>query len=203
MTIELTGLKKLAIASGNMGKVAEFRDYLADLGFDLLPKPNELEVEETGETFIANARLKASQVAIAMGEWALADDSGLEVSALGGVPGVFSARYGQSDRDRIDRILLELGDNSDRVAQFVCAIAVATPDGEIIAEAIGVCKGEILRAPQGTNGFGYDPIFYLPDQGKSFGEMSAQTKAEISHRAIALHILRPKLQALQLADCHN
>jgi XTP/dITP diphosphohydrolase len=196
MTKQSTSLKKLVIASGNMGKVAEFREYLADLGFELLPKPDELEVEETGETFIANAHLKASQVAIATGEWALADDSGLEVSALGGVPGVLSARYGNSDRDRIDRILRELGENSDRAAQFVCAIAVATPDGKIIAEAIGACKGEILHAPQGSNGFGYDPIFFVPEQGKSFAEMSAQVKGEISHRAIALNILRPKLKDL-------
>ncbi|MEE3718251.1 RdgB/HAM1 family non-canonical purine NTP pyrophosphatase [Tumidithrix elongata RA019] len=202
MTIKATTLKKLVIASGNHGKVAEFREYLADLGFELLPKPDELDVEETGETFLANAHLKASQVAIATGEWALADDSGLEVMALGGAPGVFSARYGSSDRDRINRILQELDDNPNREAQFVCAIAVATPDGNIIAEAIGVCKGEILHVPQGDNGFGYDPIFFVPEQGKSFGEMPSYIKAQISHRAIALNILRPKLKDLQLAIQH-
>jgi XTP/dITP diphosphohydrolase len=199
MTIKETKLKDLVIASGNPGKVEEFKTYLNGLGFLLLPKPDEIEVEETGATFIENAHLKASQVAIATRQWALADDSGLEVMALNGAPGVFSARYGNSDPERIDRILSELGEQPQRQAQFVCAIAVAAPDGKIAIDAIGICKGEILYAPVGDRGFGYDPIFYVPDYKLTFAQMPPQLKAEISHRGKALEILRPKLKGLAIA----
>lgn len=196
MTLKQLKIKNLVIASGNSGKIEEFKDYLNGLGFGLLPKPDEIEVEETGATFIANAHLKASQVAIATQQWALADDSGLEVAALNGAPGVFSARYGTSDPERIDRILSELGDRTQREAQFVCAIAIASPDGKIAIDAIGICKGEILYAPVGDCGFGYDPIFYVPAYSLTFAQMPPQLKAEISHRGKALEILRPKLKDL-------
>lgn len=190
-------LIELVIASGNIGKVEEFQSYLADLNFALFPKPEHIDVEETGNTFLANAHLKASQVAIATGKLALADDSGLEVAALGGAPGIFSARYGNSDADRIGRLLAELGDAPNRDAQFICAIAVAAPDGKIVIEAIGTCKGVIIHAPIGDNGFGYDPIFYVPEYQQTFGQMSPQLKSAISHRAKALEILRPQLAALK------
>ncbi len=189
-------LQKLVIASGNTGKVEEFRDYLADLGVTLIPKPESIDVEETGVTFIENARLKASQVAIATGEWAIADDSGLEVIALNNAPGVLSARYANTDSDRINRVLQELGSKSNREAQFVCAIAIASPDGAIAAEAIGICKGAIADAPRGNGGFGYDPIFLVPELQLTFGEIPSETKAKISHRAKALAILRSKLESL-------
>jgi XTP/dITP diphosphohydrolase len=196
MTLKKVKIENLVIASGNHGKVEEFKDYLNGLGFTLLPKPDAVEVEETGATFIENAHLKASQVAIATQQWALADDSGLEVIALNGAPGVFSARYGNSDPERIARILAELGDQPQREAQFVCAIALASPDGKIAADAIGICKGEILHKPLGDQGFGYDPIFYVPQYNLTFAQMSPQLKAEISHRGQALEILRPKLRDL-------
>jgi XTP/dITP diphosphohydrolase len=196
MTLKEVKLRNLVIASGNRGKIEEFKAYLEGLGFALLPKPDEIDVEETGVTFIENARLKASQVAIATQQWALADDSGLEVVALNGAPGVFSARYGNSDPERIARILAELGDRTQREAQFVCAIAVANPTGEVVVEAIGICKGEILYAPVGDRGFGYDPIFNVPTYNLTFAQMSPQLKAEISHRGKALEILRPKLKDL-------
>ncbi len=187
-------LQQLVIASGNAGKIAEFQEYLADLGVELLAKPQELDVEETGTTFLANAHLKASQVALATGQWALADDSGLEVMALNGAPGVLSARYAATDAQRIGRILAELEGNQNRAAQFVCAIAIATPDGKIAAEAVGICPGEITYAPRGDRGFGYDPIFsptsHLPF---TFGELAPDIKGAISHRAKALAILRPQL----------
>ncbi len=189
-------LQKLVIASGNAGKVEEFRTYLADFGVTLIPKPDDLDVEETGATFIANAHLKASQVAIATGEWAIADDSGLEVMALNGAPGVLSARYADTDSDRINRVLAELKDQANRDAQFVCAIAIASPDGAIIADAVGLCKGAIAEAPRGNGGFGYDPIFLVPDFQQTFGEIPPEVKAKISHRANALAILRDKLQDL-------
>ncbi len=191
-----TQLKKLVIASGNAGKIKEFRDYLADLGVTLLPKPDALDVEETGATFIENAHLKASQVAIATGEWAIADDSGLEVMALNGAPGVLSARYADTDSDRINRVLSELKDQANRDAQFVCAIAISSPDGAIVADAVGLCKGVIADAPRGKGGFGYDPIFLIPEFQQTFGEISSEVKAKISHRANALAILRDKLQDL-------
>ncbi|MFN9857194.1 MAG: RdgB/HAM1 family non-canonical purine NTP pyrophosphatase, partial [Pseudanabaena sp.] len=152
-------LQKLVIASGNAGKIKEFRAYLADLGVTLIAKPDSIEVEETGTTFIENAHLKASQVAIATQEWALADDSGLEVIALNCAPGVLSARYAETDQARIDRVLQELTHHSNREAQFVCAIAIASPDGAIAADAVGICKGLIADAPRGNKGFGYDPVF--------------------------------------------
>ena len=189
-----TQLQKLVIASGNTGKIEEFRAYLADLGVTLILKPDSIDVEETGTTFIENAHLKASQVAIATGEWAIADDSGLEVIALNGAPGVLSARYADTDSDRINRVLSELSHHSNREAQFVCAIAIASPDGAIVADAIGFCKGAIANAPRGNHGFGYDPIFLIPEFQQTFGEIPPEVKAKISHRANALSILRSKLQ---------
>ena len=189
-----TQLQRLVIASGNAGKVEEFRAYLADLGVTLMPKPDDLDVEETGITFIENAHLKASQVAIATNVWAIADDSGLEVIALNGAPGVLSARYAATDSDRINRVLSELSNHSNREAQFVCAIAIASPDGAIAADAVGICQGAIAEAPRGKGGFGYDPIFLIPEFQQTFGEIPSEVKAKISHRAKALAILRSKLQ---------
>ncbi|MDX1976474.1 MAG: RdgB/HAM1 family non-canonical purine NTP pyrophosphatase [Pseudanabaenaceae cyanobacterium bins.68] len=189
-------IAQLVVASGNLGKIQEFAQALTQFDLTLIPKPDHLEVEETGSTFLANAHLKASQVAIATGKWALADDSGLAVDALKGAPGIYSARYGHSDRDRIQRVLQELGDQPNRQAQFVCAIAIANPQGELVAEAEGICHGQILHQPQGSDGFGYDPIFYLPEHQLTFGQMSPHQKAQYSHRALALAILLPQLQRL-------
>ena len=194
-----TKLQKLVIASGNAGKVEEVRAYLADLGVTLISKPDSIDVEETGVTFIENAHLKASQVAIATQEWALADDSGLEVIALDRAPGVLSARYANTDQERINRVLDELRNHSNREAQFVCAIAIASPDGVIAADAIGICKGAIADVPRGNGGFGYDPIFLVPELQQTFGEICPKVKAKISHRAKALAILRSKLESLVTA----
>ncbi len=194
---------RLAIASGNAGKIREFAEYLAELNLVLLPKPPEVEVEETGHTFLENARLKATAVAQAMGEWALADDSGLEVAALGGAPGVYSARYGATDGDRIAKLLAALGDTADRRGRFVCALALADPSGRVILEAEGHCDGEILTAPRGTNGFGYDPVFWVPALGLTFAEMTPDQKAAIGHRGQALATFLPQLRSLSgmLKDC--
>lgn len=187
-------LNSLIIASGNLGKVAEFQDYFQrsfpDRDWQLLPKPLALEVEETGNTFLENAILKATHTAIHTRSYALADDSGLRVHALGGAPGVLSARYEATDVLRIQRLLRELDGiadtNPDRSAEFVCAIAISDPDGKIIAEAEGTCSGEILTCPRGDRGFGYDPVFYVPDYDLTFAEMSGALKNQISHRAQAL-----------------
>lgn len=186
----------LIVATGNPGKLKEMQAYLTDPAWELRLKPDELEIEETGQTFAENACLKASQVAKAMGAWAIADDSGLEVDALGGAPGLYSARYGNSDADRIQRLLNELQDNSNRQARFVCVVAIARPDGAIAAQAEGICPGEILTAPKGVGGFGYDPIFYVPEQRMTFAEMPATLKHEISHRGQAFYQLLPQLQPL-------
>ncbi|MBD2305905.1 RdgB/HAM1 family non-canonical purine NTP pyrophosphatase [Chroococcidiopsis sp. FACHB-1243] len=191
---KIQNLKSLVVATGNPGKLKEMQAYLTDLDWELTLKPPDLEVEETGATFVANACLKASQVAKATGKWAIADDSGLQVDALGGAPGIYSARYAKTDAERIERVLQELGDATNRQAQFVCAIAIARPDGAIVLQAEGICRGEILTAPRGIGGFGYDPIFYVPDRQMTFAEMPPQLKHEISHRGRAFQALIPQLQ---------
>ncbi len=203
--------KLLVVATSNPGKLREMQAYLADSNWELTLKPEELEVEETGDTFAANACLKASQVAQATGQWAIADDSGLEVDALNGVPGVYSARYGNNDSERIARLLRELGNEVNRQAQFVCAVAIARPDGAIVLQSKGICRGEILHAPRGDGGFGrgeilhaprgdggfgYDPIFYVPEKQLTFAEMARELKGSISHRGQALKALIPQLKTL-------
>ncbi|MBT9314108.1 RdgB/HAM1 family non-canonical purine NTP pyrophosphatase [Leptothoe spongobia] len=187
------------VATGNPGKLKEMQVYLTPLGWDLQLKPEEIDVDETGTTFIENARLKAREVAIATNQWAIADDSGLQIDALDGAPGLYSARYGTDDQDRINRVLRELKDTQDRSAQFVCALALARPDGTIALETEGICPGKILIAPQGHNGFGYDPIFYVPSQGKTFAEMSDTQKETHSHRGIAFAQIMKELNHLELA----
>ena len=186
----------LVIASGNPGKVLEFSHLLADLKLTIRPQPEGLEVEETGITFAENARLKASAVARATGCWALADDSGLSVNALGGAPGVHSARYGETDRARIARLLRELNGANDRSAQFTAALAVADPSGTIRLEVEGVCPGVILEEQRGSGGFGYDPVFFVPAAGLTYAEMDKQLKGRIGHRGQAFALLAPQLQKL-------
>lgn len=192
----MTAISRLVVATGNPGKLKEMQAYLVHLGLELSLKPADLDVEETGTTFIENARLKASQVAQALNEWAIADDSGLEIDALNGAPGLYSARYASTDDACIDRVLREMQEADDRSAQFVCAVAIARPDGSIALEAKGICRGRILQERRGKGGFGYDPIFYVPDCQMTFSEMDAATKHDISHRGQAFHILLPKLKTL-------
>jgi XTP/dITP diphosphohydrolase len=186
----------LIVATGNPGKLKELQSHLADLNWELALKPADLEIEETGSTFAENACLKATQVAQATGQWAIADDSGLEVAALDSAPGVYSARYGSTDAERIARLLQELNGKPNRSARFVCVIAVARPDGTIVLQTEGICAGEILLSPRGGGGFGYDPVFYVPQQGLTFAEMSPDLKRRISHRGQALQALLPALQAI-------
>ncbi len=188
------------VATGNPGKLKEMQVYLGELGWELQLKPDAIDIEETGTTFLENARLKAAGVAQALGQWAIADDSGLAVHALGGAPGIYSARYANSDAARIDRLLQELAASGDRdrSAQFICALALANPQGDIVLETEGICHGEILLEPRGTGGFGYDPIFYVPELGKSFAEMSPEQKDANSHRGIAFSQLMPHLKQLTL-----
>jgi XTP/dITP diphosphohydrolase len=191
----------LVIASGNAGKVREFGALLADLGLETRPQPEGLEVEETGATFAANAKLKAQAVAQATGQWALADDSGLSVDALGGAPGVHSARYANGDAARIERLLQELEtagalNPTTRRARFTAALALANPAGEVVLEVEGHCPGQILEVPRGTGGFGYDPVFFVPEAGLTFAEMPHSLKAQLGHRGRAFALLKPQLQAV-------
>ncbi|NEP57054.1 MAG: RdgB/HAM1 family non-canonical purine NTP pyrophosphatase [Symploca sp. SIO2G7] len=183
----------LIVATSNPGKLREMQSYLTDSNWELQLKPSELEIEETGDTFTANACLKASEVAKATGKWAIADDSGLQVDALKGAPGIYSARYGKTDKARIERLLKELGNEPNRDAQFVCVIAIARPNGEIAFQAEGICRGTILFSPRGNGGFGYDPIFYVPEQQVTFAEMKPETKRRYSHRGKAFALLLPQL----------
>lgn len=184
------------MATGNPGKLREIQQYLTSLDWQLQLKPPELEIEETGDTFATNACLKASEVAKATGEWAIADDSGLQVDALNGAPGIYSARYGQTDAARIERLLQELGEQKNRQAQFVCVVAIARPDGNIVLQSEGICQGEILSAPRGSSGFGYDPLFYVPQQQLTFAEMKPEVKRHLSHRGKAFEELLPQLRKL-------
>ncbi len=200
---------KLLIASTSQYKVNEIRLILSDLGLDLLslsqiaPVPAPLE---TGSTFEENARLKAAGYREATGYSCLADDSGLEVDALGGSPGVFSSRFGPTDEKRIARVLRQLehltgsGDRSKRTARFVCSVCVDW--GGSVSRATGTVEGEIALEPSGGSGFGYDPIFYYPPLGKTFGEMSEDEKNKISHRARALHNFRAELVRITKAGSH-
>ncbi len=200
----------LVIASGNAGKVKEFAHLLGSLPLAIRPQPEGLEVEETGTSFAANARLKAEAVARATGHWALADDSGLAVAALGGAPGVHSARYAADDTARIARLLQELaaadrererqGLAADRRADFVAALALADPGGAIRLEVEGRCGGTILMAPRGSGGFGYDPVFFVPEAGLSYAEMDKALKGRLGHRGRAFAQLEPKLTSLLLRE---
>jgi len=184
----------LVIATRNSGKLFELYELLRGLPFtlrDLNCFPSIEPVAETGVTFAENASMKARAYAQQTQFMTLADDSGLEVTALGGAPGVRSARYAgdeASDAQRTNKLLAELSKRSsaDRTAQFVSAVAIANTAGLILNISIGVCDGRIAHAPRGQNGFGYDPVFIPSGYEQTFGELSAELKNEISHRARAL-----------------
>ncbi|MEM9379669.1 MAG: RdgB/HAM1 family non-canonical purine NTP pyrophosphatase [Planctomycetota bacterium] len=201
---------KLLLASGNRKKLVELQRVAAPLGVEVV-QPADVgglpEVVEDGDTFAANAAKKATSGARHSGLWTLADDSGLMVDALGGAPGVFSARYaGRHGDDEANnrKLLRELADVRDeqRGAAFVCALALARPEtGEIAHETEGRTHGRILRAPRGEGGFGYDPLFEFgeegfPATGMVFATLSAEEKAAVSHRGRALRALEPTLAAL-------
>jgi XTP/dITP diphosphohydrolase len=182
---------KLLVATSNTGKVREMAEVLGGLGLEVvdldaagvasLPAP-----DETGSTFQENALLKARYYYEAAGLLTVADDSGLEVAILGGRPGLYSSRYGDSDEDRIARLLGELDGvpSTERAARFVCALALV---GENLAETFtGTCEGSIRHIPSGTNGFGFDPIFVPEGETRSFAEMTAAEKAAVSHRGRAI-----------------
>ena len=189
-------MRTLVIASGNAGKIREFQGLLQHLPLDVQPQPEGVDVEETGSTFAANARIKAKAVATTTGHWALADDSGLSVNALGGAPGVHSARYAPTDPERINKLLSALSKTSERDAQFCAALCVAAPDGSVLIEVEGRCDGRITTLPRGEGGFGYDPIFEVSGTDLTFAEMPLSDKKAHGHRGRAFALLEPRLRAL-------
>ncbi len=190
-------MNTLVLATSNPGKLQEMQEYFTGIDWQLKLKPQHLDIEETGVTFLENASLKASQVAMFLGEYAIADDSGLSVRALGGAPGIYSARYAPTDALCIERLLKELQDSVDRSAEFVCALAVSDPNGKIILTSQGTCEGIILKKPLGVLGFGYDPIFYLPQYQQTFAQMDPDLKSRVSHRGKAFGDLLPALIKLE------
>jgi len=193
-------MKRLLVATNNKGKVAELNGMLAGLDVELaaLDAYHTTAVEETGSTFMENAELKARGYALQTGLPAIADDSGLEVAALDGRPGVLSARYGGVDApfDRKIAMLLDEMENSgkkDRCARFVSAIAIADEAGKIIQTATGICDGTIAKFARGTRGFGYDPVFIPDGYDLTFGELTDDIKSKISHRARAFREIIPFL----------
>ncbi len=189
---------RCVVATANPDKATEIVSVLSELGdVELLGRPADVgDVEETGDTLLENARLKALALCEATGEVAVADDTGLEVDALGGAPGVWSARYageGATYDDNVEKLLVELGDGEDRTARFTTVAYAAFPDGTEV-HARGEVLGVITRSPRGDAGFGYDPIF-APDEagGRTFAEMAAEDKNAISHRGRAFRALAERL----------
>ena len=199
---------KVVLASKNKHKLVEISKITEKFGIELILQSElgvDIDVEETGTTFEENSFLKAEAVMKATGLPALADDSGIAVDALNGEPGVYSARYGFDDTlDDLGRLLLLLKNtehvpDGQRQAQFVCVITMVTPEGQTI-QARGEIHGELLREARGTNGFGYDPIFYYPPFGKTTAEMSPEDKHQVSHRGQALRIFHDKMKEAGYAD---
>ena len=190
---------KFILASQNQHKLVEMQNILSAHGVEVVLQSElglHVEVEETGATFAENAMLKAKAVMAASGLPAIADDSGVCVDALNGAPGVYSARYGGPELDDVGRyrLLLEnMRGARDRTAHFTSAIACAFPNGDTI-EAEGICPGMIAYAPQGDGGFGYDPLFFLPQLRKTYAQLTPEEKAAVSHRGKALEVFDQKLR---------
>lgn len=197
-------LRKLVLGTRNAKKRREIEEILAGLGLaleDLSAYPQAPEIDEDGKTFADNARKKATELAKTLGQWVLGEDSGLVVPALGGRPGVYSARYAgtQGDDEANNRKLLaELGQApaEKRSAYYVCVAALSDPDGQVQAQSEGRCNGVIIAERRGTGGFGYDPFFLIPEYHQTFGELTSRVKHALSHRARALERLRPELRRL-------
>ena len=199
---------KMVLASKNPHKLVEIQKIVERFDIQLVLESElgvDIDVEETGTTFEENSLLKAKAVMEATGLPALADDSGIAVDALNGAPGVYSARYGfdetLDDWGRLQLLLKNTENVPDgqRQAQFVCVITLMTPEGQMI-QARGEVHGELLRAPAGTGGFGYDPIFYYPPLGKTLAEVAPEEKNQVSHRARALKVLYEKMKEAGYAD---
>jgi XTP/dITP diphosphohydrolase len=190
---------RFVLAGNNEKKLKEMRQILSKVNIDVISMKEagvSTDPEETGSTFEDNALIKAQGVMKLCGLPAIADDSGLVVEALGGEPGIYSARYGapdcKSDEDRIRLLLSKMSNLEQRNAKFVSSIVCVFPNGDKLT-AYGECKGKISYSPSGSGGFGYDPVFYLPEYGKTMAQLDPQLKNRISHRAKAIEALKDKL----------
>lgn len=198
---ELQKMKKFVVATKNKGKLKEIAEILDGLNLEVVSMEQvgiDEDIEEYGSTFEENALIKAKEVYKRTGELVMADDSGLEVDFLNGAPGIYSSRFageGASDEDRNNKLLAMLKDVpfENRKARFVCAIAVVLPDGSHFTVR-GTCEGYIAFEPIGTNGFGYDPLFFLPEYDKTAAQLEASKKHEISHRGKALKLMLEQLK---------
>ena len=198
----------LVLATSNPGKIAELQALLAQLDIEVLPQSRftPIAAAETGLSFVENAIIKARHASLASGLPAIADDSGIEVDALHGAPGIYSARYAgdkATDKENIDRLLEELGrvgsQRDQRRARFRCVLALAR-NGQMLGTFEGIADGAIVDQPRGSHGFGYDPIFVPKGFGHTFAELPTKLKNRISHRAQAIHALAAKLAALKPSD---
>jgi len=195
---------QLVIGTNNLAKGRELAELLRPYGFQvqtLQEFPDSIEVVEDGETFAANAQAKACEQAAHLGCWVLADDSGIEVKALGGKPGIYSARFAGEDASDAENNAKLLADLSEvpwekRVANYYCHVAVADPRGTLRAESSGICRGRIRLEGAGSNGFGYDPLFEIVEYHRTFGELGPSVKTVISHRARAMRAIVPQLAKL-------
>jgi len=195
--------RQVIIATKNKGKVNEFEALFASLDVEiltLLDMDDAPDVEETGTSFEENATIKAEAISKMSGKIVIADDSGLVIDELDGRPGIFSARYAgenKNDEANIDKVLLEMKEvpEEKRTARFFCALAISGPNMKT-AVVTGKCEGKILNERRGTNGFGYDPIFYVIEAGKSMADLSSDEKNKISHRASAMNNMKPVIEEL-------
>ena len=192
---------RIVIATKNPNKIKEISEVMSPLGFDVISQTDagiDIDVEETGDTFDKNALLKARAVSLICDDYVLADDSGLCVESLDGKPGVMSARYageGASDAHKIIKLLGELDNEENRAAKFVTSVAIIFPDGtELVTQ--GEVSGKITKQPMGDNGFGYDPVFYSNELGKTFAQASADEKNSVSHRSRAIKALFNELKEI-------
>ncbi len=197
---------KIVAATQNKGKIKEIKEIFSPLGFEVVSQKEavgDVYVEETGKTFEENAKIKAHAIYNLCGGAVIADDSGLCVEALGGAPGIYSARYageGASDEERIKKLLFEMKDKENRKAKFVTSVVMVIEGREFAAT--GETYGEILEKPTGHGGFGYDPVFFSEDLGKSFGEAEDSEKNAVSHRGRALRLLYEKIyNQIKIGNC--
>ena len=196
--------RKIVLASRNKKKTGEVAELLLPFGFEVVPVTEFAEVAEViedGDTFAANAAKKATQVARELGQWVIGEDSGLQVDALKGAPGIYSARFAgedATDEQNNAKLLTELADVpvAKRGAGYICSVALSNPAGDVKIAVEGTCRGRIIDERQGEGGFGYDPYFLLPEYHKTFGQLSALVKRRLSHRARAFSIFIPQLLPL-------
>ena len=187
--------QRLTIATGNPIKVAEIEVMLGPLPIEVQRQPDDLDVEETGETYLENAQLKASAAALRTRRWAIADDSGLEIDALGGAPGLFSARYANGNASKIERVLSELGPTPYRSACFRSTMVISDPSGTCVASAEGVCWGELLLKPAYPGG-GFESLLWVREARCTYGELNAAQLTRLGSRGKAARALAPDLRRL-------